>query len=135
MLNGQKGLGLELTLNNFAKRFYGVPYQYGYHDCFVMCLRWVDKNNKTDLRTQYRYKNKSAGLSLMAKHNKKYIFEFFDDHFKRTDTPKTGDLVAWRENQYGACGIMSGNKYLTLNSAGGLRMSTDNFYMAWSLNG
>lgn len=125
---------MKLTLADYIKRFHGVPYQYGYHDCFVLCLRWADHNNKTDLRSLYHYKNKSEGLALMAKHNKKYIFDLFDYHFKRTDTPKVGDLVAWRENQYGACGIMSENNYVTVSMLGGVSDSNDTIFRAWSIN-
>lgn len=71
----------------------------------------------------------------MAKHNKKYIFDLFDYHFKRTDAPKTGDLVVWSENQYGACGIMSENNYVTVSMSGGVSESNDTIFRAWSING
>lgn len=133
MLNGQKRLGLKPTLVNYLKRYSGVPYQYGYHDCFVFCLRWADLNNNTNLKDLYAYKNKPEGMDLIKLHNKNNIFDLFDNHFNRTDAPKVGDLVAWGENQYGACGIMSENNYSTVSVLGGVSESSDAIFRAWSI--
>lgn len=71
---------------------------------------------------------------MIASHGKKYIFDLFDDHFNQTLNPKEGDLVAWRDNKYGACGIMTGGRYLTVSKSGGVCLTNDKFYRAWSLN-
>lgn len=62
-------------------------------------------------------------------------FDFFDRHFKRTNTPRDGDLVGWRENIHGGCGICLASKFVTVQSTGGYSFTDEQYYLAWSLHG
>lgn len=119
----------------FALKFSGQPYKYGYHDCFKMCLRWVDQNNKTNFLSQYEYHDLESGLAMMKDNRALFVFDIFDKHFKKTNNPKAGDLVAWSENKYGACGIIAGvDKFLSVPVQGGIDYTKQKYVKAWSLN-
>lgn len=123
------------SLELFAAKFEGQPYKYGHHDCFKMCLRWADQNNNTNFLSQYEYRNLESGLAMMSSNGAQLVFDLFNKHFKRTNNPKVGDLVAWNENKYGACGIMAGdNNFLTVPIQGGTGYTKQEFFKAWSLN-
>lgn len=133
MLNGQKPLGSK-TIDQFIVKFSGIPYKYGYHDCFHLCLRWIEHNTGESLRGLYPYHDIQSGLAMMGRYNKNRIFDLFDNHLKQTTTPKAGDLVAWDENNYGACGIMCEGGFYSVDSKGAIGKSRDMYFKAWALD-
>lgn len=107
-------------LEAYCARYNGLPFVWGYHDCFLFCLRWMDLQRGENVRKQYEYSTELEALKILARHRAKLAPDLFDKHYKRTSKPKIGDLIEYKtEHRLGGCAIYGGNGIgYTVNNSG-----------------
>ena len=105
-------------LDEYAKRYSGQPFVWGYNDCFLFCLRWADMMRGENVRAEYDYRSKSTALRILKQCGRKTAPELFNDHYLlRAGNTEIGDLVEYvTPDLLGGCGIYAGNDLIyTIN--------------------
>ncbi len=120
-------------LESYIARYSAMPFVWGYNDCFVFCLRWMDLQRGENNRSLYEYTSQREAAKILVRHRAKVAPDLFDLHYKRTTKPKIGDLIEYKtDDVLGGCAIYAGNNIgYTINNLGKLDTVTG-FRRIWA---
>ena len=127
-------------LEAFAEAYVGVPFAWGFNDCFVFVSRWALLRCGVDPRRLgvTRYRNQAEAYRRGREAGFGTVAALMSAVLPETETASPGDIVLLDDavHRIGALGIFIDiESALTIGPANGLCVSAGRHKRAWSCHG
>jgi hypothetical protein len=99
--------GWESLLAEHVREAYGIPFQWGTHDCAIWAARWVRTCTGKDFLSDWegKYKTEAGAKRMMKRRGYDSVAEIADEHLVEIPVAlaRRGDLLLHPQGHLGVC--------------------------------